>query len=82
MSFKPGIVVYMLDMFSVISSACKNGQPQKGQLWPPFLPLKPLPEKFCGLTKILHSNTLHGVLFFVYHKVIKAVCYVTTSLNL
>ena len=64
-------------LFFIISSACKNGQPQKGQLWPPFLPLKPLPEKFCALTKILHSKTLHGVFFFIFHKVTKAACQVT-----
>ena len=71
-------------MFIIISSVCKNGPPVKGQLYPPFLPLKPLPEKFCGLTKILHSRTLHGVFFFIYHKVIKAVSVgsVARSLNI
>ncbi|XP_078377169.1 E3 ubiquitin-protein ligase ubr3-like isoform X1 [Oculina patagonica] len=51
--------------------ACKNGHSQKGQVWPPFLPLKPLPEKFGGLTKILQSKTLHGIFFFIFHKAIE-----------
>ena len=54
-------------MFSY--SLCKNGAPQSGTLWPPFRPLKPLPEKFHGLMHILHSRKLHGVLFFIFHKV-------------
>ncbi|KAJ7375331.1 E3 ubiquitin-protein ligase ubr3 [Desmophyllum pertusum] len=51
--------------------ASKNGQPQKGQLWPPFLSLKPITKKFCGLTKILHSKILHGVFFFIFHKAVE-----------
>ncbi|XP_058960015.2 E3 ubiquitin-protein ligase ubr3 [Pocillopora verrucosa] len=50
------------------ASACKNDQSQKGGLWFPFQPLKPLSEKFRGLLKILLSKTLHGVLFFIFHK--------------
>ncbi|XP_029192377.2 E3 ubiquitin-protein ligase ubr3-like [Acropora millepora] len=50
---------------------CKNGAPQSGTLWPPFRPLKPLPEKFHGLMHILHSRKLHGVLFFIFHKAVE-----------
>ena len=60
-------------LFSIFFySACKNGPPANGPLWPPFLPLKLLCEKFSRLTQFLHSKMLHGILFFIFHKVINS----------
>ncbi|XP_068671556.1 E3 ubiquitin-protein ligase ubr3-like isoform X2 [Montipora foliosa] len=53
------------------ASLCKNGPSQSGALWPPFLPLKPLQEKYSGLLQILQSKKLHGVLFFIFHKAVE-----------
>ena len=57
-------------LFYFTYSVLKNGQPQNGPLWPPFRPLKQLSEKFSGLKQIFHSKKLHGVLFFIFYKVI------------
>ena len=65
----------------IYSSACKNDQSQKGALWFPFQPLKPLSEKFRGLLKILLSKTLHGVLFFIFHKVIQMYHFSAVAFN-
>ena len=66
----------------IYSSACKNDQSQKGGLWFPFQPLKPLSEKFRGLLKILLSKTLHGVLFFIFHKVNSNVSFFDSNFQL
>ena len=65
----------------IYSSACKNDQSQKGAMWFPFQPLKPLSEKFRGLLKILLSKTLHGVLFFIFHKVIQIYHFSAVAFN-
>ncbi|XP_048579140.1 E3 ubiquitin-protein ligase ubr3 isoform X3 [Nematostella vectensis] len=61
------------DIQSAMSRYCtfmsRSGKTNvSSSVWPPFHSLKPLPKGFEGLLKLLHCKTLHGLLFYIFHK--------------